>query len=117
MFKVVKTDVDWWRITEQKFGHNPEKWPKGVSAEISDRVNGIGGMFYTSTLAEDGKGPIRAEMTRKVVYISNGRVMTWCEVTGRRANNTGEHVSITTKFTFKNVHGRWLIDGVSRDQV
>jgi hypothetical protein len=117
MFRLVKEHVDWWRATEQKFGQDPEDWPKAQHAKADEHGSGIGGLFVTSTLATDGKGPIRAEVTRKVVYVSDGDIMAYCEVTGRRANNTGERESITIKLNLDQVGRKWLVDGAFWDKV
>jgi hypothetical protein len=118
MFGLVKEDVDWWRAAETKFGADNDKWPKGVRAKAADHGSGIGGLFVTTALATDGKGPIRAEMTRKVVYVGSetDAIMAYCEVTGRRVNNTGQRVSITIKLNLDNVKGKWLVDGAYWDK-
>jgi hypothetical protein len=117
MFGLVKEDVDWWRATEKKFGSDNEKWPKAVRAKAGKHGSGIGGLFVTSTLVTGGKGPIRAEMTRKVVYVADDHIMAYCEVTGRRANNTGERESFTIKLTLDRVGRKWLVDGAYYDKV
>lgn len=114
MFAETKAPIDWYHANQKRFGVDTDGWPKKQRTQASDKARRIGGMFVTSTLVDGGKGPIKQEMTRKVIYpASDGWPMAYIAVTGRRANNTGTRANLTAKITFqRTAEGRYLIKGV-----
>lgn len=110
-YRSVKASVDWWRANNDKYGKYKD-WPKKQRSQSDAKARSIGGMLVTQILTEDGKGPVRNEMIRKVLYVTEGQIVAYVEVTGRRANNTGGRKDVTAKVTMKKVGNRWLVKGV-----
>ena len=106
--------ITWWHTNVEKYGPSPSDWPKKQAAQSDDMARSMGGLLVTNVLADGGKGPIKNEMTRKVIYPGDdpGEVLAYVAVTGRRANNTGARKSITAKVGFTKVDGRWLVNSV-----
>jgi hypothetical protein len=111
LYGLVKPSVDWWRANNEKYGKY-EDWPKKQRSQSDAKARSIGGLLVTQILTEDGKGLVKNEMTRKVLYVTEGQIVAYVAVTGRRANNTGGRKHITAKVTMKKVDNRWLVDSV-----
>jgi hypothetical protein len=114
LFKSTSTHIDWWAANEEKWGR-ADNWPKKLRSQTDAHARSIGAMFITQPLVSDGKGQIRNEMKRRVIYTSGGDILAYIDVTGRRANNTGSIKDVIAKISLQKVDGRWLIDGVHWD--
>lgn len=110
-YSIVNKAVEQHASNETNFGKNTNKWPKKQRDQKTDNIRAIGGGFVTMTLPQGGKGEIRNEFMRRVMWVDdNGNPSSWMEIKGRRANNTGAPRTIIARQSFKRVDDKWLIN-------
>ena len=101
------------RVREQT-GGDDDKMTAKQKKQVPAHARTIGHFILNGSTVEGGKGEIRNEITRKVVWIQTGGdykglINTWVSIKTRRMNNTGKGKEIALYEAWKQVKGEWTI--------
>ena len=114
LYAKIETSVEWFDRAYDKYGAELTDAPAKVRNQVPEHAQMLSYFMFNTGTVEGGKGPIRNEITDKVVWIpssgtTKGLINTWISVKTRRANNTGTGKEFSVWQAWKQLDDEWKI--------
>ncbi len=114
LYATVEKSVMFFDSLRKQSGGDPKKYPAAKKKQVPAHARTVGYFLLNTSTVDGGKGPIRNEITDKVVWIpesgtAKGLINTWISLKTWRENNSGTGKEFAIWQAWKQVDGEWRI--------